>query len=272
MSDLAGEGPISEVIDAFMALLSNCESFQDWTNTTDAAGALARIFSGQIGTPVKSLSVTSGVLTVVLSRPMALEVGQLVTLGGHDVGAQGSGLAGTWPVLTIDDALLIPWTDLNGNVWTDDDGNPWQYESDEVLGFTATINAPDRDAFLPDGAVLLPCPRPLAAVSNDKTATRSTSVASGGGARISGALNILLHGRTSLGYRNNEHNAQTEADSAAGKILQELSELSGRNEFILLREVNMVMSPAFIDMDRQDSNVGRFEIWDCVLSATWGFA
>lgn len=268
---LSPEGPISVNLAGVRTLLAGVAYWQTLTNTANPTDAAARIFLNEISTPVASLAVSGGIMTVTLREPLALVVGQKITLDGAAIGDRGATLAGTYTILALgDNTARIPWMDADGNTWVDADGNEWTYASDEVFSFTVATRAANAPAFAVDGVELLPCARPFAVVSYaDDDTLHAHAVAIGVGL-LGGSADILIQWRVSAAYRNSPQNAQLEAYNIAGQIIAGMNDISGQADFMLLNEISIVAGPQFRAAAEQTDGGYRFEFAEMLIRVKFG--
>jgi len=242
MPSVTPSGPLSVAVDALRTLLANCAQFQSWTGTADAAAALGRIFTGELGWPIVQVAIAGGVATVTTREPHSVQVGDVVTIEGASLGDQsGADLAGQATVTAVT-AASVSFATAAGA------GGP----------------------YTPDGALLLPCARPFAVVVESDADLTAEVVGTGGASVYSGQLEILLEGVTSQAYWNDPVNALYEARNSHGAILQDLAATQGTGDLMCLNSVASERGPRFVSLPEQDDNAVRFERWQSLLKATWG--
>lgn len=237
-------GPISVAVDAVANLLANVPFFQTWTGTDNPADAAARVFSGEMGFPIESLSITNGVLTVSTREPHNLIEGQVASLRGASIGAQSA--------VSIDGSVML--TAVTSHT------------------FTAEISAPDAELCYPRGALVIPAATPFACVSHDSSNFNSQVIGSGGASLFSGTVEILFESSIATQYQNDPKNAIVQAESELGQLLQGISQTQGTGDFVVLNRVELVEGPQYIADAEQADNTSRFELWRALVRCTWGLS
>src|SRR5437763_1490595 len=102
MSDVVPAGPLSIAVDALRTLIANVPAFQTWTGTANAAAALNRIFTGEVGWPMISAVVAGGTLTVTTRQPHSVSVADRITLEGAAIGVESVlDVSGTYTVTAV---------------------------------------------------------------------------------------------------------------------------------------------------------------------------
>lgn len=243
MPDETPTGPLAVAVDALRTLLANCPQFQAWTGTANAAAALLRIFTGEIGFPIVAVAIAGGVVTVSTREPHGLTAGQTVTLEGKSIGSQSdAAIAGSRTILATPSATSLTFATALG----------------------------DLDAVEPEVAIVLPCARPLAVIVEADDALSSEIVGTGGAGIFAGGLEILLEGATSTAYHNDPANALAEARNAVGLLVQDLAYTAGTADLMVLNDVKIGSGPRFVSLPEQDAAAYRFERWQALLAVTWG--
>lgn len=252
MVDLAVSGPISSTLDALRTLVANVPAFQTWTEATSSSEAIASVFVGEMGWPILSIAIASGVMTVTLREipddqdSNGIAVDSSVTIQGTSLGAQAG--------VNVDGEFVV-----TGGM----KGPPFQ--------FTATVALPDAATFFPDQAFVIPGIRPLAVVSEgDDGGVKADVVWGGGGGIYSGSCDIFLEADVSSTYQNDGRNALTEARNALGNLVQGLIETQGTGDLMILNDVTVAAGVQFLDRAEADDNTARYGRWRALLRVSWG--
>lgn len=240
--DLAVAGPLSVALDGLRTLISNVPAFQTWTGTADAAHALLRVFTGEVGYPIASIQVAAGVITITTREPHMINAADVISIEGAASGAQGDlGIDGAKTVVSVTSTVLTMAT---------------------ALADLATV--------YPDQAFIVPCPRPLAVVCESADGVHSSSIGGGGASIYSGTVEILLEADVSTAYQSDSKNALYEARNAFGNFVQGLAVTQGTGDLMWLNKIEPVSGPEFTAKPEQDDNTKRFERWRALVRVTWG--
>lgn len=236
-------GPVAVAVDGLRTLIANVDFFQTWVGAPgDPTTALGSVFSGEVGVQIKSLQITSGVLTITTRRPHNITAGSTVSTSGSSLGQQ-SGL------------LLI--------------GNAENVGVPTPLTITTDVARPDQGPLYPDFAFVIAGTRPFAVVCESTDSLRSATIGTGGASVMSGSLDVLLEADVSDGYMNDPFNAPIEARNASGQFVQRLLQTQGTGDLMLLNGVELV-SCDFIAVGEQNDNTVRYERWRALVRCTWG--
>jgi len=239
--DVTLSGPVAVAVDALRTLIANVSYFQTWTGTADAAHALARVFTGEVGYPIASIAIAGGVLTVKTRDPHLMNVGDVVTIEGASVGDQAIDIAGPQTIAAV-----------------------------SPNSFTAATALPALAAVNPDHAFAMPCLRPYAVVCEEADPLHSEVVGTGGASIYSGAIEIILVADVSSQYVSDPRNALYEARNAYGQFIQGLATTQGTADLMCLNRIEPVSGPEFISKSEQNNNASRFERWRALVRVTWG--
>jgi len=225
---------------AFATLLANVPFFQTWTGTANPTDASARIFIGEVGFPITSVTIQSGVMTVVTRDQNTLGAGQTIEIAGASTEA-----------VSIDGAQTIA-SIVNGTTFT----------ISTALGNLATVN--------PDQAFIVPCPRPIAVIAPTPNALNSDSIGTGGISIVRGAVDVLFEADVSSQYQNDPFNAAVELESAYGSLCDGIMALQETLDYMAINRHETAMEPEFTNPVEQDNNTIRFERWRAMARFHWG--
>jgi len=242
--ELEPVGPISVALDAMRTLVASLPVFQGLLDTSAVIDTLPNVFAGEVGIPIESYTVASNTVTVTTRRPHNLTTLTFATIEGASISAQSDrNISG---LITVG---VIPST--------------------TTFSFSKTITDTDEPVF-PDFAYVIPCQRPYAVVcESEDNPLRSASVGTGGASVLAGEIDVLIEADVSSSYINDPVFAPVEARNSAATILQQMIQMQGTGNLIVLNSCNLV-SVEFINTSEQDSNVKRFERWRALYRVSWG--
>lgn len=242
MPNVTPAGPLAVAVDSLVTLISNVPFFQTWTGAGNAAAALPFIFEGEIGFPIVQASISNGVLTVQTREPHNVQAGAVVTIEGAAIGTESQlNVSGPQTVVSV---------------------------SADTLTFS--VAGPNLTNVYPDGALLVPCVRPLAVVCEANDGLNGRSIGTGGASVLAGALEILIEADVSTQYQQDARNALMEARNAYGQFVQGLIETQETGNLMFLSKVEPVSGPDFTNKADQNDNANRFERWRALVRVTWG--
>lgn len=237
---LTATGSMAENIAGFAVMLAAVPFFQTWTGTANPTEAAARIFIGEVGYPIKSVSIASNVLTVTTRQNNNLLADQEIEIAG--AAAEAIGITGQQTITSIVSATR----------------------------FTVAVTLPDMAEEYPDQTWILPCPRPIAVLCPTEGSTRTQSIGTGGVSIVSGSIDVLFEADTSSQYANDEFNATVEAQNSYGSLIDGIMITQDTGDFIALNDQETVLDPEFVATAEQDTAVNRFERWRALARFTWG--
>lgn len=242
MPDVTPIGPLAVAADSLRTLISNVPFFQTWVGAANAAAALPSIFTGELGVPITSVTVSGGVATITTREQHPVSSGQMFTIEGAAAGPEsGLGLTGRQTAINTTGTSL-----------------------------TFATSNPDQPAVYPDYLLLLPAVRPLAIVCERDDGLNSTSVGTGGASILAGVLDILIEADVSSTYVYDSRNALMEARNAYGQFVQGLMNTQETGDLMYLGKVEPVSGPNFTSRAESDDNALRYERWRALVRVTWG--
>jgi hypothetical protein len=216
--------------------------FQTWVGASSPTEALASIFIGEAGYPIRTVQIASGVITISTREPHKILSGDTVTIQGAAIGEESSiNIAGVYVVSTVTDH-----------------------------GLTVPTTLPNVAESYPDFATVFPR-RPIITLDESDEGMHASSVGTGGANTPGGSIDILLEADVNALYINDPRNARTEARNAAGSFVRYLMATQETGDFMLLRTIHTIIGPEFTSDTEQDSAGGkRFERWRAIYRVTWG--
>lgn len=235
-------GPVSIAVDALCSLIGSIPFFQAWVGAASSDVAAGSVWAGEVGVPIFSVVIASGVLTIATREPHGIASGAAFTIEGASLGAE-SGIE----ITGVQTATAVTSTTLSVS--------------------TALADAP---VAYPDQAFLMAGTRPIVVVCESQNAMRSESIGTGGTSIFSGELEILLEADVSAELANDPRGALNEARSAHGQFLSGLMLTQGTGDLMCLNKAETASAPEFTAKPEQDDNAARYERWRSMIRVGWG--
>lgn len=242
MADVVPAGSLSVALAGLKRLLANVPFFQVWTGAANTGAAARRIFTGDMGFPISSVTIASGVVTVETGDVHGFAVGAVVTIEGASLGDQSE--------LNID--------------------GPQTLTAVSSASFQFAGSHPDLGTVAPDQAIVLPCPRPYAVVAQSDTPLQMSSIGTGGANVRSGALYLYVEADVSAPYVNDRANALAEAQNALGQLFDGLSATQETGDLMFISEMEVVRGVEFASRAQHSNSAQRYERWFATLQISWG--
>lgn len=242
MPDVTPAGPLAVAVKALKDLIAATSFFQTLTGTANATDAAKRIFVGELGVALQSISVASNVVSVRTREPHLISVADVVALEGAAIGEQGVGLNGSHTVTAVADAN----------------------------SFAFALAVDDLEETHLDGVFILPVVRPLLCICEEDESLNSNSIGTNGTSIYSGKIDVLIDAAVPADYRNDPTNALYSARNTFGGLIQAIMEKQGTGDFMVLNGAEPTSAPRFIDRSEQDDTTKRYERWQALFSVSWG--